>query len=181
MARERIFSRETRLYHHIDGWKAFPAGETDPGPAWSEHEGPAAEPGSRDGATLKEMADLTVRAEKAEALVSARAHDMARLEQAAADSAREAAMQKARADEVTRSLEEAQANVLRIAAERDQANGNESQLRAEVVRLKGLIQEYETDLANAKAKIAAFDGDGNGEPGGSKPRKARAAEEAGAL
>lgn len=205
MARERIFSRETRLYHPLGGWTTFPPGESDPGPAWSETDSAAPEPGTRDAATLKEMADLTLRAEKAEATVASRGHDFARLEQAAADSLREAATQKTRADVAEKAAAEAEADKLRMAGERDHAREAEGALRNEIAALKNAsagagekverlmaelevanqkaadaldkvrakeehIQLLETDLANAKAKIAPLDGDGDGSPGGAKKK-----------
>lgn len=39
MARQPVFSIPTLLWHPSEGWRNFPPGETDPGPAWSETEG----------------------------------------------------------------------------------------------------------------------------------------------
>jgi chromosome segregation ATPase len=185
MARERIFSRETPLWHAIDGWKTFPPGESDPGPAWYEVEGGTASDGKRDAATLKELADLTARAEKAETLADKRTHDLAVLAQQVADADAKVADLTRRADEAERAAAGHEADKLRIAAERDQANENESGLRNANAALKERVRELEADLQGVgaltaedrtvlKAKLAAaeaMDHDGDGAPGGSKPKK----------
>lgn len=156
MARSGVFSRDTSLWHPDEGWRVFPKGETDPGAAWSEHEGGGLQPGERDAATLREIAALAERAERAEATISRYQADKDRLAQERDDIAAEVANLSRRANEAEKALKEAQADKARYAAERDRAIQNEANMRRE--------------LDAAKAEIAKVDGDGDGKVGGRKPK-----------
>jgi chromosome segregation ATPase len=201
MPRESVFTRETPLWHRAEGWRTFPPGESNPGPAWSEIEGGEVAEGKRDAATLKELADLAARAEKAEARVVSLVHDLSARAQETSDAKALVDGLQDRALGAERNAEQSEADKLRIASERDQAREVETGLRNEIAALKaaggdltdatatierlvgelseanqrtadkeGRVQELETDLANANAKLAAFDGDGDGAPGGSRAK-----------
>ena len=159
MPREAVFTRETRLWHRDSGWQTFPAGESNPGPAWSELEGGAVLDGKRDAATMKELAELTARAEKAEHQLASATHDRAALSQKAEDANRKASGLEARAKAAEKALAETEADKLRIAAERDQAREVEAGLRNEVAALKASAKAGEDALAEANRKAAGRDAD----------------------
>jgi hypothetical protein len=168
MARERTFTRETRLWNSKSGeWDVFPAGEQDPGPAWSEIEGGTPDGGVKTAsAALAELAAVTKRAEDAEQRIGRLQHDCAQRNQEATVALAEVARLTEAMILLQRERDEAEANKLRMAEERDRAIQNESDVRQQ--------------LAVEKAKIAAFDGDNDGAPGGSKPKAAAKAPKAAA-
>jgi chromosome segregation ATPase len=193
MAREAIFSRETRLWHPASGWQTFPAGESNPGPAWSEVEGGGAEGTKTQASTLEELAAVTKRAERAEEAAAAREHDLSRLAQERDDAVAGRAAITRRAEEAEKALGEAEADKARYAEERDAARGLETELRAEIGRLKAAKAEdtatierivgelnqanalYAAEKARAdaaEAEVAKMDGDGDKKIGGSKRKAA---------
>lgn len=76
MARPQVFNSDTTLYHAVEGARVFPAGETDPGAAWSDNPG-----GDRSETSMPSvMKDLIEANDRADALgvrLDAQAHDMA--------------------------------------------------------------------------------------------------------
>lgn len=181
MAREAIFSRDTRLWHPDEpgGWRVFPAGEQDPGPAWSEVEGGGGRPEDRDAATREALKAALARAEKAEHALAQRQADIDRLAQQRDDANAKVAGLERRAGEAEKALSEAKADKARYAEERDRAVQNEAALRREVEPLRARIRELEADLisvgadtAEGREAIKAFDHDGDGRPGGRRKKEA---------
>lgn len=155
MPRPAVFMTPTTLYHPTEGKKVFPAGETDPGPSWWDS--PTGPPvgGATTAQALNDLIAAQDQLEAAERRAQSHAHDMAQLE--AAKSAAEARV----AD-----LEQA-----RIAAEQAR-----DELAAECAGFRGRLTNALQTVAALQARLAAFDHDGDGIPGGSLPVVDDAAE-----
>lgn len=153
MPRQAIFSADTVLFHATEGKKLFPAGEQDPGPAWTDRRG--GEPVG--GATVASAAkDLLVAANTIETLES-------RLESQAAD--------------LDNMAQERDAATGALAAAEQRATDAEKARDEAVSAAEGLTQERDAATAlnaSLQAQIAKFDPDGDGKTGGSKSKTAAA-------
>lgn len=145
MARQSVFSVDTVLFHPSEPQgRTFPAGETDPGPAWSERPGGKA-PGEK---TVGEAAkDLLAAHEQIEALQS-------QLETQAASMATLAGER----DKAAGKLEAAES--ARAEAERDRDTAKAE--AEEAVKAKNEALNYTKSL---EAKLAKLDSDGDGKAG----------------
>lgn len=77
MARPHVFQVLTKLWHPAEGWREFPAGETDPGASWHDKEGGLA-PGS--ATTTQALKDLIAAQDQIESLqhrLDSNANDLA--------------------------------------------------------------------------------------------------------
>lgn len=176
MGRPFVFPVDTTLYHPSEGARVFPAGETDPGSAWTETRG--GEP--VDKGTIKQATkDLIAAQDQIDALgeqLNRKDHDLAvigkerdeangkvaDLEQRAI--AAEAGQVEAdeRAAEYMRERDAARADFQRVSDQVTEANANVERLVGELgeaqqsaADAEGRVQELETDLANAKAASPA--------------------------
>lgn len=146
MKRPFIFAAPTTLYHPIEGERVFTTGEQDPGAAWFDNadcKTPEA-PGQADAA--KQLAVVLQDMERLERATEHRTHDLA-----AATQAREAAEAK------VAGLEQAI-----VAAERERDEAMEGWRGA--IKAQEQAAEYARTL---EGRIAKFDADGDGAPGGS--------------
>lgn len=209
MAKYGILPADMTLYSPAEPrGRVFLKGEPWPGDAWSERPGGDDVGKATVAEALKDLAAAQKQADDLRMLIKSAEHDRAQLakeldeikasvadrEQAASDAVAraEAAIAEAREavgarDDALKSAsghaaraEAALSDVERLTGELADANSHAAALEAGRQDDRTRIMELETDLANAQAKIAAFDGDGNGAPGGSKPR-AKATAEAGSL
>lgn len=149
MPRPAVFPTNTTLYHPVEGAYTFPAGSPDPGGLWAER--PGGEPVGKNVAaeTLKALAAAEETIERLNGQVERLSHDLtAQAGERDAANARAEAAEKAR-DEALAKAAQAQAEREGLVQERDEA-------RSEAMKLK--------------AAIAPLDGDGDGAPGGSKPK-----------
>lgn len=129
MARQHVFSVETRLWHPSDGWKLFPVGETDPGSAWSEKEG--GEPVGK-ASTEQALKDLIAAQDQIEAkdrLLVSKDHDLAQLAKAKAEAEAKVADLEQRAIAAEASGAEAQTVAAAVTKERDEARAESARLR----------------------------------------------------
>lgn len=77
MARAYVFQVDTTLYHPAEGARVFPAGETDPGPTWTDMRG--GEPADKS-TTRQAMLDLIAAQDQIDGLgaqLTAKDHDLA--------------------------------------------------------------------------------------------------------
>lgn len=153
MTRAHVFAADTTLYHPGEGARVFPAGETDPGDAWSES--PGGKPADKS-TTRQAMLDLIAAQDQIDALgkqMVAKDHDLAVMasERDAANGKLGALEQRAIAAEAAAA--DAEARTADYMRERDAA-------RQEAAALRG--------------QLAKLDGDGDGKPGGTKPAPAPA-------
>lgn len=79
MARPFTFSVETRLWHPSEGWKTFPAGETDPGAMWSEKEGGNPVGSQATAGALRDLIEANDRLDAAAQREARKDHDLAAL------------------------------------------------------------------------------------------------------
>lgn len=146
MARPYVFTTDTHLFNIATGERRlFPAGETDPGDAWSEKEGGEAPGANTVASSLK---DLIAAQDQIEALQAAAAASAAALDH----------IGKERDDAVKANDDLLQAK-LAAEGERDaamQAAREANEARDEAIRaqdgLKARVTELETDVANANQR-----------------------------
>lgn len=158
MARPNVFSTETKLWHAAEGWRKFPAGETDPGGAWSEQEGGNPVGNNATAGALKDLIEANDRLDAAAEREAKKDHDLATM---AAE--RDAANGKV-----------ADLNQRAIAAEKSQAEAeaNAASYAQERSRAVEDLAVANRRIAALEAQVAAFDGDGDGKVGGSRAKPA---------
>lgn len=88
MPRPQVFSIDTKLWHPSEGWRLFPAGETDPGGSWHEKEGGNPVGNSAAEGALKDLIEANDRIEQMGQQLASKDHDLAQM--AAAKEAAEA-------------------------------------------------------------------------------------------
>lgn len=152
MARPASFSSPTILYHPTEGPRLFGVGEQDPGNAWSEMPGGD---GVGSATTAQALKDLIAAQEQNEAM----GRQLASAQHDAAQAGR-------RADEATEALSAAKQEAIDAIKARDDAEKVAADLTVE-------RDAARAEAEGLRAKLAAFDGDGDGEPGGaaSSPEK----------
>lgn len=152
MARPAVFSTDTTLYHPAEGAKVFPKGEQDPGPMWTEQRGGVPVGKDSTAGALKDLIAAQDRIESLEAQLVTQDHSLAQI-----GKERDAAVGK------LGDMEQA-----KIAAEK--ARDDAEKVAADLTVERDAAR---AETAGLRAKIAAFDGDGDGEPGGaaSSPEK----------
>lgn len=75
--RQQVFSVETKLWHPSEGWRVFPAGETDPGNAWSETEGGHPVGAASAAGALKDLIEANDQLDQMRQMMAAKDHDLA--------------------------------------------------------------------------------------------------------
>jgi chromosome segregation ATPase len=199
MAKFTVLPSDMKLYSPAEpAGRVFLAGEAWPGDAWSDQPGGDEVGRGTVMQSLKDLEAAKKQSDDLRKMVESGAHDLAQMgkerdealakvaglvaavqaaEQSGGqgaeilkglteerDAARaDAATQKARADKLDGDLTDTKATIERLTGELSEAK----QAGADK---EGRVQELETDLANASAKLAAFDGDGDGAPGGSRAK-----------
>lgn len=78
MARQQVFTSNTKLWHAAEGWRVFPAGETDPGGSWSEKEGGAPVGESAAAGALKDLIAANDRLDQMSETLARKDHDLAK-------------------------------------------------------------------------------------------------------
>lgn len=76
MARANAFIVPTKLWHAAEGWREFPAGETDPGGSWSEQEGGNPVGNNATTGALKDLIEANDRLDAAAAREAKKDHDL---------------------------------------------------------------------------------------------------------
>lgn len=151
MARQTVFTVDTILYNASEGARLFPAGETDPGGAWSDN--PGGEPA--DKATTKQaMVDLIAAQDQIDGLggqIARKDHDLAVIAKERDEANDKLADLEQRALAAEAAVATAEAAAADYMRERDSA-------RDEAIRaqdgLKARVTEMETDVANANQNAA---------------------------
>lgn len=152
MANPSILPADTILYSPMEPQgRQFYAGEPWPGDIWSDRPGGSSKLGSETNVqALKDLIAAQEQIEARDQTIAAHAHDLAVMAKQ-----RDTAVEKVESmKQALRDAEAAQKGAEDVAAEKT----------AEANRLTQAVAE-------AQARIAAFDGDGDGAPGGSKPKK----------
>lgn len=145
MARPNVFLTDTRLWHPAEGWRTFPAGETDPGAAWSEKEGGDTPGGKTVAEAAKDLIAAHDQIENLQQLLATKDASMATLAQERDEAAgRLAAAEQARID-AEKARDEAVATAEGLTQQRDQA-------MAAAEQAKQRVTELETDVANANQR-----------------------------
>lgn len=157
MARPNVFSEPTKLWHAAEGWREFPAGETDPGGAWHDKEGGSAPGGATVTQAMKDLIAAQDQIDAKDALLAAKDHDLAQSAKRAEEAEAKVKGLNQRALDAEAATQAADERARASAEARDAASAR--------------VTVLEADLAKAKAQIAKFDGDGNGETGGSRAKK----------
>lgn len=192
MARPYVFQTETTLYHPSEGARVFPAGETDPGPAWTDSRG--GEPADK-GTTKQAMRDLIAAQDQIDGLgaqLVSRDHDLAvmastrdeaslkvaGLEQRAIDAEKGQETEAQRAAEYMRERDAARADHQRVGDQVTAANARVAELEATVTRVTAdlgtanqIVADQNDEITTLKAEIAKFDGDKDGRIGGKPAAK----------
>lgn len=161
MPRPAVFTTDTFLFHPVEGKKLFPAGETDPGPAW--HDKPGG-PSVGQNATAEAMKDLIAAQDQIDGLgqqLASKDHDLAQM----AKERDEANAKLADAEQRARDAESARAEAEKVAAE----------VTGERDRLAALETELRTKIAGLEVEIAKVDGDKDGKVGGSAKKTSKPA------
>lgn len=170
MARPYVFQVETTLYHPSEGPRVFPAGETDPGPAWTDSRG--GEPADK-GTTKQAMKDLIAAQDQIDALgaqLSSQDHDLgtatkerdeanlkvAGLEQRATDAEKGQETEARRAADYMRERDDARADHQRVGDQVKAANARISDLEADVTRLTGELGVANQVVADQNDEITAL-------------------------
>lgn len=149
MTRPAVFSTDTKLYHPSEPkGRVFPAGETDPGAAWTEQLGgkPAGE--KTVGQAAKDLLEAHEQIEAHQSQLETQNASMAIL--------------AGERDDAVGKLEAAENAKAEAERDRDAARAEAE----EAVKAKNQAVEY---AATLEAKLAKLDGDGDGNPGGTKP------------
>lgn len=121
MARPNVFTTDTTLYHAIEGSRVFPAGETDPGAAWTDRVGGEAIGAATTTQALKDLIAAQDQIEAMEARLHANGHDLAVAAKATADAKAKATEMEQRALAAEKALTDAHAQSQQYMRERDQA------------------------------------------------------------
>jgi hypothetical protein len=157
--RPAILTQDTTFFHPTEPPRRFLQGDQDPGDAWSLTEGGHATTNGSATEVLKDLIAAHDQIEQLQRQIATRDHD---LSQMAAD------LQAER--DRNQGLEQDAIAAKALAAEANEAlaAANASSTRA-IQEAEGLL----ADNVSLRAKLAAFDGDGDGEPGGaaSSPEK----------
>lgn len=158
MAKFGVLPHDMKLYSpsEPDG-RVFPAGEQWPGDAWSDRPGGDDVGKGTAKAALKDLEEAQKQAEALRALIASGEHDRAQLAGELASAKTEIADLKQTAADAEAARAAAAQEAAEAVATRDQGTALEAQLRARI--------------ADLETQIAAFDGDGDGKAGGSKPKK----------
>lgn len=157
--RPAVLAQDTTFFHPTEPARRFLKGDQDPGDAWSLTEGGHATTNGSATEVLKDLIAAHDQIEQLQRQIATRDHDLA---QNAADLAAEKAKVQGLEQEA-------------IAAKALAAEANEALAAANAASTRA-AQETEglrADNADLRAKLAAFDGDGDGEAGGavSSPEK----------
>lgn len=157
--RPAILTQDTTFFHPTEPPRRFLQGDQDPGDAWSLTEGGHTTTNGSATEVLKDLIAAHDQVEQLQRQIAARDHDLSNLSADLAD-----------ARSKVHGLEQEAIGAKALAAEANEALGaaNASSTRA-VQESEGLREE----VASLRAKLSAFDGDGDGEPGGtaSSPEK----------
>jgi uncharacterized phage infection (PIP) family protein YhgE len=121
MGRPHVFQTDTTLYHAVEGSRVFPAGETDPGGAWSERIGGEAVGAATTTSALKDLIAAQDQIEALESRLANNAHDLAAGAKALEDARALFSGLEQRAISAEKALAESQAQAAKYMAERDQA------------------------------------------------------------
>lgn len=189
MPRPYVFSSDTTLYHPTEGERVFPAGETDPGAAWSDK--PGGDPVGTNAAVgaLKDLIEANDRLDQMGQMAAQKDHDLAVMAKERDEAAGKVAELEQRAIAAEKAQAEAEEATHGYMVERDQAR---SELKAaqdklaasesaHTEKVEGLVKQIDdanqmiadasTEIEGLKAEIAKVDQDGDGRVGGSKASK----------
>lgn len=196
MARQSIFSTDTVLYHPLEGAKTFPAGEQDPGPAWSENPGGPLVGGP---SVKQSAADLIAAQDQIDGLgeqINRLGASLADVSKERDDAVGRTSALEAEANAANQAREAAEAAAAELTGERDQARSVEADLRAAITKLEGdltgvskardeanenaalyaeEVQKLGDRVKELEADVAKVDGDGDGKVGGRKSKPAEPA------
>lgn len=171
MAKYSVLPRDMKLYSPAEPeGRVFLGGEPWPGDAWSDQVGgdDVGRPTARQA--LKDLEAADKQAAELRKVIAGQAHDLAQLAKARDDAVSLLAATEQRAADAEAAQKAAEEVAAALTEERDAARQAEASANERAQKLSGQVQELETDTANLKAKLSAFDGDGDGAPGGSKSK-----------
>lgn len=177
MARPAIFPVPTKLWHPAEGWREFPQGEQDPGPAWHDKEGGEAPGAKSTVSVMKDLIEAQDQIEAKDQLLASKQHDLDQAEKRASDAVAALEAQTQALADAERAKADAEQVAAELTAERDQARQEAAGLQSKVGPLEETVERLTAELAEANQraadladKLSKFDGDGDGKPGGSKAK-----------
>lgn len=166
MARPQVFSSPTTLYHPIEGPRVFPAGETDPGAAWSDNPG-----GDRSETSMpsvmKDLIDANDRADALGVKLDKQAYDMAQTaadataaKEALADAEQRAvaaeAAQKVAEDGATTYMAERDAARAELATAQQALADNDESTKARIAELAAQLETANQTIADLSGQVATL-------------------------
>lgn len=129
MARPNVFSTDTKLWHPAEGWRTFPAGETNPGATWHEKEGGDSVGSNAASGALKDLIEANDRMDQMAQMMASKDHDLGVMGQQRDEAVGKVHDLEQRAIAAEKAQAEAEERATAYMKERDQA-------RAELARAK---------------------------------------------